>query len=314
MRLKPTTIAAAVCLLIVVAAGRSSARDLYVNNVTGDDRASGRSAEVTAANRPLRTISRALRLVNPGGRIILAKTDEPYREMISLSDAGQRGYSDQPLVIQGNGATLDGTVTAALGAWKHERDGIFAMRPRRLTYQQLFLNGEPLRHVRSAGKSDSALSLQPLEWTLRPNRVLFCIEEGRVPDQYNLRHCGLQTGITLYNTQHVRIEDLVVQGFQQDGINAHELVNDCQLVRVECRANGRSGISVGGVSQVEITESSCYDNGSVQLRLEGQAEVTAQQSDFARDDPAAPWIEVHGEAHAVIDGQEFRMSDLKISD
>ena len=305
------TIVAVLCWFSIVAAGQSQARDIYVNNFIGDDRASGRSPEVTVINRPLRTINRALRLVDRGGRIILAKTEEPYREMISLSDVNQRGYSDQPLVIVGNGATLDGTVVAAPGAWKHERDGIFAMRPRRLAYQQLFLNGEPLRHVRTSGRPDSAVSLQPLEWTLRSDRILFRGEEGRVPHQYDLRHCGLQTGITLYNTEFVRIEDIIVQGFQQDGINAHELVKGCQLVRVECRANGRSGISVGGVSQMEIIESHCYDNGRVQLRLEGQAKVVAERSDFNVDDKAAPWLEIQGDGRAVIDGREVRISDLE---
>jgi hypothetical protein len=225
--------------------------------------------------------------------------------MISLSDVHHRGYPDQPLVISGNGATLDGTVVAAPGAWRYENDHIFSFRPRRLAYQQLFRDGQPLPHVRAASFLGSRVGLPPLHWTLLTDRIAFRVEEGRLPEQYALRHAGLQTGITLYNTQYVRIEDLVVQGFQQDGINAHELVTGCELVRVECRANGRSGISVGGVSRVTITDSSCYDNGRAQLRVEGLASVAAQGSDFGSEQTNVHRIEIQGLGKAVVDGAEF---------
>src|SRR5688572_23778353 len=118
-------------LLIVVAGtlsmvGPAIARDVFVNNVAGNDRLDGRSANGEAEGGPVRTLERALRLVDRGGRVVLANTGEPYREMISLSDVHHRGHSDQPLVIAGNGATLDGTVTAAPGAWRYENDHIFS--------------------------------------------------------------------------------------------------------------------------------------------------------------------------------------------
>jgi hypothetical protein len=285
--------------------GPAIARDVFVNNVSGNDRFDGRSAVNEADSGPVRSLDRALRVVDRGGRVVLAKTGEPYREMISLSDVHQRGYPDRPLVIAGNGATLDGTVTAAQGAWRYENDHIFSFRPRRLAYQQLFRDGEPLPHVRRASFLGSRIGLRPLEWTLLADRVALRVEEGRLPEQYALRHAGLQTGITLYNTQHVRIEDLIIQGFQQDGINAHELVTECELVRVECRANGRSGISVGGTSRVKITDSSCYDNGRAQLRVEGLARVMAQQSDFGTEQADMPRIEIHGLGKAMIDGTEY---------
>jgi hypothetical protein len=162
--------------------------------------------------------------------------------------------------------------------------------------------------VRAASFLGSRVGLPPLHWTLLTDRIAFRVEEGRLPEQYALRHAGLQTGITLYNTQYVRIEDLVVQGFQQDGINVHELVTGCELVRVECRANGRSGISVGGVSRVTITDSNCYDNGRAQLRVEGLASVAAQGSDFGSETADLPHVDVQGHGKAVVDGAEFNSS------
>ena len=283
-------------MLFTLAAAPALARDIFVDNVAGSDIKKGRRPDASAGDGPVRTLDQALRLVRRGDRIVLANTSEPYREMISLCDVGQRGYPDLPLVIQGNGATLDGTVTAAPGAWKYENDNIFSFRPKRLTYQQLFREGKPLRRVQSVNYSGATLPIEPLEWALLTDRIAFRVEEGKLPEQYGLRHAGLQTGITLYNTEYIRIENLIIQGFQQDGINAHELVRHCELVNVECRANGRSGISVGGVSRVSILNSNCYDNGRAQLRVEGQGQVTASGSDFNQKDTNVSWLELRGGA------------------
>ncbi len=78
----------------------------------------------------------------------------------------------------------------------------------------------------------------------------------------------------------MRVQNFIIQGFQQDGINAHELVRDCELVNVELRANGRSGLSVGGGSRVTVRNSNSYDNGVSQVRSEGSARIVIQASDI----------------------------------
>lgn len=268
-------------LLLVVVTAPAAARDVFVNNQTGDDRSTGRTPTVGPMGGPVRTIRCALALVTKGGHIVLAKTDTPYCESICLSGVEHRGFAGRPLVIDGNGATLDGTVVAASGAWKHVRDDVYAMRPRRLAYQQLFESGKPLRRVEVASWSAGPPHLEPLQWSLLGGHFYLCVEENRLPQQYELRHAGLSTGISLYNTQHVRIQNIVVQGFHTDGINAADTVRDCQLVDVECRANGRSGISIGGASRVKILRANCYDNGRSQLRTEGYCRVALRDCDLA---------------------------------
>src|SRR5262245_51414568 len=91
------------CVVVLLCVASALARDVYVNNVVGNDANGGERAEVRPGNGPVRTLDRALRLLDRGGRIILANTGEPYREMINVCDVGHRGYPDQPLVIEGNG-------------------------------------------------------------------------------------------------------------------------------------------------------------------------------------------------------------------
>lgn len=286
-------------LFVAGAAPPAAAVTYYVDNVLGNDRATGLTSQPEAENGPVRTIGVALLLAAKSDRVVLANTGLPYQESISLGGPQHSGFIDKPFVIEGNGAVLDGTVTAAPGAWEHVEDNTFAMRPRRLTYQQVFDAGVPL--VRSPIDSRVQLSaLEPKQWALFGGRIYFRTEGNSIPAAYDLRHAGLQTGITLYDVRNVRIENVVVQGFQQDGINAHELVRNCQLVAVECRANGRAGLSVGGASRVTVDRGNFYDNGRVQVRTEGLAELEMFACDVG--DTAAPAYHTGGRS-LIVDGE-----------
>ncbi|MEX0713437.1 MAG: hypothetical protein WD278_13865 [Pirellulales bacterium] len=66
----------------------------------------------------------------------------------------------------------------------------------------------------------------------------------------------MQTGITLYHMHDVAVVDLIVQGFQLDGINAHDGVRSCYLSGITCRGNGRHWTPVRLLPQ-------CFDGASV---------------------------------------------------
>ena len=75
----------------------------------------------------------------------------------------------------------------------------------------------------------------------------------------------------MYEVRHVIINDLVVQGFQLDGVNAHDSAFDVSLNGLTCRGNGRSGISIGGASRVTLEACLVGNNGAAQVRTEGQS-------------------------------------------
>lgn len=290
-----------VLILMAATTAAASGREIYVNNLAGSDEFKGQRESSARGSGPLRTINRALCLARPGDKIVVAKTPEPYREQLSIAGPRLRGNALRPLTITSDGAVLDGTVEAAVGAWRHVEGNVFAMRPRRLAYQQLFRAGKPLDRVRLVSHADAARGLEPLEWSLVGGALYFHAEQSRLPASYGLRHAGLQTGVTLYNTQSVVIEGLVIQGFQQDGVNAHELVKDCVLRNVECRANGRSGLSVGGVSRVRAQACNVYDNGRVQVRTAGLGQLDLSGCDIEKDSDAPAFDSRGGEL--TIDGE-----------
>jgi hypothetical protein len=263
------------CLLGVwLICSTSAARDIYVNNLAGDDRFDGTQERGTDRyNGPVRTIAKAMRLAQPSDVVRIANTGVPYHELISVSGGDHSGTPREPFRIEGSGAVLDGSVLIPPLAWDHYRGDVFRFRPRLMGYQQLFLEGRPLvRRAVPAGASRPA-TFNPREWYFHGGYIYFRIERDRLIDDYRLWHAGHAVGITLYKVHDVIISDLVVQGFQLDGVNAHEGVRDSALIGLICRGNGRSGITVAGTSRLEIESCISGDNGYAQLYSEGLARV-----------------------------------------
>ena len=241
---------------------------------------------------PVRTIGKALRLAQAGDRIILDNTAEPYREALSLIGGRNSGAISGPLVIEGRGAVLDGTVPIPADEWEQFSGDLFAYRPARLGYQQLFLAARPAMRHPVANEAVQPPPLAPLEWCLWRGRILLRVEEGRLPDAYQASCCGLQTGITLYYVHNVLIRDLVVQGFAVDGIAVHDVVGDTRLERVTSRDNGMSGVSVRGASWLEMDQCKLLGNGQSQLRVENFARCWLYQCELSPE--VAPAIQQSG--------------------
>jgi hypothetical protein len=260
-----------ICIFMIccVAATHGWARDIYVNNVAGNDRYDGNAPAAEGDFiGPYRTLTRALKATVKGDRLIVANTGEAYRECITLQGARQSGYPDAPFELVGNGAILDGSERVSPDDWSFVAGGIFRFRPPKTSFQVLYLDGKPAqrRDIRAPAELNE---LQPLEWCLYERHVYFHVEPNRLPQSYTLTFTARQVGITLYEVRHVVVKDLVIQGFQLDGINAHDGVRDTALVGLSCRGNGRSGISIGGASRVRVDSCLVGNNGAAQVRTEG---------------------------------------------
>lgn len=274
-----------ICLLLWQSA---DARDIYVHNTGGDDLFDGTAADTSSQGAgPCRTIAKALRIARKGDRIILADTGVAYRESITVQGGRNSGFSIRPFVIRGNGAILDGSMPVPKESWEHYRSGMFRFRPPLQSYQQLFLDGLPATRV-PVVSSGMLPKLKPLQWCLFDRHIYFYAEDGKLPQDYRLTFAGHAVGITLYQVQHVVIEDLIVQGFQLDGINAHDSAFYVNLVGVTSRGNGRSGVSVGGASRVVVEACLLGNNGAAQLRCEGWSHTKVVNSDLL--DNTAPAI------------------------
>ena len=267
-------------------AGPALAVDLFVDNLAGDDRNNGRGA-VTAGrgNGPVRTIEKALRLARAGDRLIINPNGgEPYRECLTLQGGAHSGFGDIVLEIVGNGAVLDGSLSLAGAAWEVLDEDVYAYQPPKMSFQQLFLGGQPAVRVQAV---DHRLpELKPQQWCLFKGRIVFRTDPGRVPDSYDPSCCGHPVALTLYEVHDVVIRDLAIRGYQLDGVNAHDNVTRCDLVGITSTENGRSGFSIGGASRVRLENCNASGNGVAQVRTEGYSKTRIAGGTF--DETTAP--------------------------
>ncbi len=279
-----------------------AARDLFVNNMAGDDLFDG-GAPTSAdhSHGPFRTLARALKSALPSDRIILAKTDEPYHESVTLAGARLSGSPLLPFVIEGQGAIFDGTRPAPPEAWEFVRGDVFRFQPEKKQFQQLYFNGRPaLRHPVS-GPSSRVPELEPREWALVEGWIYFRVDHGSLPEQYPLSYSYLQNAFTLYKAENVVINDLVVQGYVIDGIQLHDAHGPCVLNGVTCRGNGRSGVAVVSDSQAELQGCLIGDNGQCQVLVDTYSDCNLSNCEILAN--TAPAYEVHEHSRLLIDGK-----------
>jgi hypothetical protein len=293
------------CLLSLPA--RLAARDLFVSNATGNDTNDGASATSLGERQgPFRTISRALRAARNGDRIIVENTGAAYHESLTLQAKRHSGVEGRPFVLVGNGAVLDGTEPVPPNAWEvvENEENMFRFPAERKSFHILYRDGKPVKRQAIAEGVERVPQLEPLEWCLHEGYVYFCTERGKLPWSYELTHTVLPVGITLYEVRHVLVQDLIVQGFQLDGINAHDGATDVELVGLTARGNGRSGISIGGASRVTLEACLVGDNGVSQVRTEGVCHARIINCDLI-DRPTAPALDQQG-GEVTVEGRVAR--------
>ena len=243
------------------------AKDIYVSQKFGDDRNSGGTAKSTdLLTGPVRTIKRALDLAENGDRVILDPSGGPYRESITLFGRQHSGFPNYPFIIEGQGAILDGTEPLPKGIWQHYRGDMYrfqpTMQPINFTFFHLLDNGKPLP------KAASPSELQAGEWCFFQGFVYFRAEPQKTPmsgSRYEMSYSARMTGVTLLQVSNVRIHDLTIEGFQLDGVSAVNGAQDIILDNVTCRANGRSGITIGGASSLSAGYGTFTENLTTQV-------------------------------------------------
>lgn len=297
-------------ILILVTLCLSSsvhARDWYVDNVGGDDRWDGSREPGMPANRgPVRRIGTALHRATFGDRIILIKNEEPYRECISLVGNRHSGTVFSPFIIEGNNAILDGSKPTGEFDWQPLGGDLYRLPLSESATQLLFLNGIPALRAPTVGPLRQEKDLPPRAWRLETGALVFRAERNRLPIDYKPAIARHPTGITLYKVNDVIVRDVIVQGFQIDGIQAHDAGTYQPIVIAGCtaRGNGRSGIAVVGASAVAIDGCLVGDNGESQLLVSGPADSSVTNSRLL--DNTGPMAEVRGGGVLKIDGLPYK--------
>ena len=282
-----------ICVMSLLAiASTAQAKVIYVNNRLGQDSSDGR-VEVAAdkATGPVRTIRRAMQLVQRSDSIVLANTGMPYYESISLVGSRFSGVAERPFEIVGNGAVLSGAVGIPDGAWQEVGDDLWMLKPWRKGHFVL-LRGESMLPELKPAAGETWIErpeLEPNNWCVWKGRIYLKTERLVDPRSLPLGVGSHDCGITVYGAKHIRVSDLTVRHFRLDGVNVHDLSRSVQLDHVQLVENGRSGLAVGGSAEVQMSASSTKANREHSLLIQelGLAEVFESNLDAEPTQPPA---------------------------
>lgn len=250
------TIAAA--LLVLFLSTRFAAAEVfYVDNRQGSDSFDGGSARPASSRTgPTASISRALELADFGDTIIVARTDVPYYESLSLVGRPHSGFQGLPFTIVGNGAIVDGSRPVKPQAWKPAGRNLWRFVPWRKGFYQLIHDGKPVVEFRPEAAPDSTddlLAKIPAgQWTAWKGAIYYHATDGQSPALENFRYAHESVGVTLFEAANVQILDLTFRHFRLDGVNAHDRCTAVSLEQVRMVGNGRAGLHVGGSSAVVV--------------------------------------------------------------
>ena len=255
----------------------ASARNVYVNNLAGSDRFDGLS-EVRDSGLvgPVRSLQRALLVANFGDTIVIANTGTPYNESLHLTGARHSGNEDVPFRVLGNGATLTGRWTVPPDCWKAEGTNIWSFEPPKKGYYQLFRDDQSVEQFGVLRDRYSVAGLKVGQYAVFQGRVFYRTGKGEDPRLMNFMMPQMTTGISLYGVRNVIVQDINVEHFRIDGLNAHDLCRNVLIRKVSSAQNSRSGMTVAGSSRVVLRNCEVKGNGANSLRIRERGEADVQ--------------------------------------
>lgn len=302
--------------LTAVTAG-AAGRQIKVDPIAGDSSADG-------VTKPVKTIARGIKLAGPGDTVSLAPG--LYRESIVLVE--KHGAVDQPITIDGRGATIEGSDPIVPEQWQEVEPGLFRhdnLLPRfddAMLMRWFFLWNGRMNHMGRTSKGPKAAlkapqDLVPGEWTFvkdearaKPgSQAIFGSFYLRLPAGQKLadariaiptRSAGVQFS---GNNSHLVVRNVTATHVYNDGFNIHgscrEVVFE-NIVAIEC---GDDGISAHDGAQYRVSGFTSIGN-STGICDVGNS-VTSYERVFLRDNRGADLL--------FMDNGRYRLRDAVIN-
>ena len=288
-------------LFILIIATSATAKSVYVNNKTGNDKNAGASPEQAFA-----TLKKGSSQLRKSDTLIIANTHIPYFESLALSRHG--GTPENPMVIEGNGAVISGLREIKSGEWKLRKNGVFfapyvkhgALAP------YLIINKKALPRRRNL----QTLTAGSHCWL--KEGVYFKPEKGKSISDYIIFGTILSTGFRLSGGSHIICRNLIAEYFSNDGFNIHGNCRGLLFQNIEGRYNGDDGFSIH-----EDVGAVVY-NGYFHHNAFGIQNVNASRSTFTGalvENNRAAGVHFAGGCHSLVDSvvRNNKKQQIKVS-
>ncbi len=264
-------------VLTFASLGHALAGDIYVDNLVGNDMFDGLLVQPTdQGSGPVRTLRRAMHLAGFGDRIVLTRAGGLYYDSLSLTGMRHSGTSERPFTIIGNGATLSGARAVPQEGWRRAGPDLWKLTLTRKGFYRLMRDGLSLPELQHEAGANPLEALAAGQWTAWRGDVYFRAE-GDAPTTQSFAYAAEQTGLSLYQVEHVRIVGLTLRDFRFDGLRAQNMCRGVTLENVNCLNNGRAGIAVSGTSQIEMLGGSLAENGRHSLLVSNPATANLRE-------------------------------------
>lgn len=257
-----------VVINVILLTSLSFARDIHVDPQNGND---------SSVDGPVKTISRAIRIAKPGDTIHLLPI--VYRDYAGFY--GIQGEPDKPIILDGHGATLEGSDPIDLQQWKEVKPGLFRcselrpyLAPSILGRWFFLINGKMV-HMGRTSKGSSvpfkkAEKLRPNEWTFvedpskrKPNsKQIFGDFYIKLPPGQKLSEANIFVPIRSAGVQfssnkskhnaHLIIRNLTATHPYNDGFNIHGHCEDVLFENIRAIECGDDGISAHETAQYRV--------------------------------------------------------------
>ena len=266
----------------------ASARTIYIDNRIGNDVNNGLASTNEGLRvGPVKTFDRAIVLLETGDTLEIANNGAafPYHDSLRLIGEDGSGVPALPLVINGNGAILDGSASIPRDAWEALGDGLWRFEPWKKGWYRLYRGEETLPEV--ASERGSRAELPAGHWTVWRGAIYYQVLPDEIPANEPFRIATREAGIFLYHVHHVIIRDLTIRRYHLDGINAHDQAGPVVLEGVRSVENARGGVFIGGTSQLSIRGGQIQDNRVAPIIVQELGRVEINETDIDSEPPAA---------------------------
>lgn len=257
-----------VALIVLTLCEAAAGRALHVNSQSRADSADG------SADRPFATIKRAIALAQPGDTILLDPQGSPCNEQIFFAD--KSGTESEPIILDGQGTVIDGSVPIRPEEWEQVSDGLFksTILPQTYCYKanpayvgRFFFvwEGKINRMGRSLKGSQTPYkkpeNLAAGEWTYVADETAFYL---RVPDGMSLESAPVRvpkivSGVQITGNCHhlvirnVQVRHVINDGFAlTTGAGPGSTVRNIRFENIRAEECGDDGLSAHGDCEVFV--------------------------------------------------------------
>jgi len=128
---------------------------------------------------------------------------------------------------------LDGSRSVPPEAWEFVSGDVFRFQPETEAISTALFGRRPGGAASVEPAARHLPNLAPKEWALAGGWIYFCVEHGKLPQDYELSYAFFALGVhALQSGKDVAISNLTMQGYQLDGIYLHNVQGTLQLINI----------------------------------------------------------------------------------